>query len=57
MQKLQSMKKDWERVGFHLQRLYKRREKTEDGEVVPTMVHLMESYGSETKPFSRRYSS
>lgn len=55
MQRLQAMKRDWERLGFHLQRLYKRREKTEDGEVVPTMSHLMENYGSETKPFSRRY--
>ena len=55
MQRLQAMKRDWERLGFHLQRLYKRREKTEDGEVVPTMSHLMENYGSETEPFSRRY--
>lgn len=57
MQRLQSMKKDWERVGFHLQRLYKRREKTENGESVPTMIHLMENYGSESEPFSRRYRS
>jgi hypothetical protein len=54
MQKLQSMKKDWERIGFHLQRLYKRREKDEDGNVVPTMSHLMEPYGFEERAYTRR---
>ena len=54
MQKLQSMKKDWERIGFHLQRLYKRREKDNEGKVVPTMSHLMEPYGFEERAYTRR---
>lgn len=54
MQKLQSLKKDYERVGLHLQRLYKRKELTEDGKVIPTMYHLMEPYGFEERPYTRR---
>lgn len=54
MAKLQSMKKDWERTGFHLQRLYKRREKDEKGNIIPTMSHLMEPYGFEERPYTRR---
>lgn len=54
MQKLQALRKYYEGQGLHFQRLYKRREKTDDGEIVPTMSHLMELYGFETRPFTRR---
>lgn len=40
MQKLLAMKKDYEREGFHLQRLYKRRKINEKGEVVSTLGQL-----------------
>lgn len=56
IQRLQAMKKDWERIGFHLQRLYKRREVNDEGKVTPTMSHLMESYGFEEWPYTRRSS-
>lgn len=36
MQKLLTIKKDYEREGFHLQRLYKRRRVNDDGQVVST---------------------
>lgn len=41
MQKLLQMKKDWEREGFHLQRLYKRREKDKDGKIRSTFHTIM----------------
>ena len=41
MQKVLSLKKDYEREGFHLQRLYKRREKNEDGIMQSTMSTLL----------------
>ena len=41
MQKLLQLKKDYEREGFHLQRLYKRREKTEDGIYRSTLGTIM----------------
>ena len=43
MSKLQSLQKEYERKGFHLQRLYKRRKKNEDGIYKPTMDILMET--------------
>lgn len=41
MQKLLQLKKDYEREGFHLQRLYKRREKDENGIYRSTFKDLM----------------
>ena len=41
MSKILSLKKDYEREGFHLQRLYKRRKKGEDGTVHSTFDSLM----------------
>lgn len=43
MQKLLAMKKDYEREGFHLQRLYKRRKINDKGQVVSTFGQIMES--------------
>ena len=43
MNKLQSMKKEYERKGFHLQRLYKRRKIDSNGVYRSTMHTLMES--------------
>ena len=43
MSKLQSLQKEYERKGFHLQRLYKRRKKNENGIYKPTMDTLMET--------------
>ena len=40
MQKILQMKKDYEREGFHLQRLYKRRETNEDGIFQSTLYKL-----------------
>lgn len=51
MQKLLALKKDYEREGFHLQRLYKRRRKDENGKIVSTMDQVME-----TSPGGRIYS-
>jgi len=42
MQKLLQMKKDYEREGFHLQRLYKRRVRDTEGIYRSTMSNLME---------------
>ena len=42
MQKLLQMKKDYDREGFHLQRLYKRRIKDENGIYHSTMSKIME---------------
>ena len=42
MQKLLQMKKDYEREGFHLQRLYKRRVKDHNGVYHTTMSKIME---------------
>lgn len=42
MAKLQSLQKEYERKGFHLQRLYKRREKDGNGVYHSTMHTLME---------------
>ena len=41
MQKLLQLKKDYEREGFHLQRLYKRRQKDENGIYKSTFSSLM----------------
>ena len=42
MSKLLTLKKDYEREGFHLQRLYKRRLKDEDGIMRSTFGTIME---------------
>ena len=42
MQKLLALKKDYEREGFHLQRLYKRRKIDENGIMRSTMHTIME---------------
>ena len=43
MSKLLTLKKDYEREGFHLQRLYKRRLKDEDGIMRSTFGTIMEA--------------
>lgn len=43
MQKLLQLKKDYDREGFHLQRLYKRRKADKDGIYRSTMSCIMES--------------
>ena len=42
MQKLLALKKDYEREGFHLQRLYKRRKADENGIMRSTMGIIVE---------------
>jgi hypothetical protein len=42
MSKLLTLKKDYEREGFHLQRLYKRRLKDEDGIMRSTFDTIMQ---------------
>jgi hypothetical protein len=42
MQKLLALKKDYERLGFHLQRLYKRRKADENGIMRSTFSSIME---------------
>lgn len=49
MSKLLTLKKDYEREGFHLQRLYKRRLKDEDGIMRSTFGTIMEE-----SPIGRR---
>ena len=44
MGKILSLKKDYEREGFHLQRLYKRRKADENGIMRSTMGQIMEVY-------------
>jgi hypothetical protein len=44
MQKLLQLKKDYEREGFHLQRLYKRRKKDENGIYKSTFGSIMEKH-------------
>lgn len=41
MQKLLQLKKDYERIGFHLQRLYKRRKADENGVMRSTFGSIM----------------
>lgn len=41
MQKLLQLKKDYEREGFHLQRLYKRRKVSDSGRVLSTFGKIM----------------
>ena len=48
MSKLLSLKKDYEREGFHLQRLYKRRKRDEDGIMRSTFGSIVEE-----RPISR----
>ena len=43
MQKLVQQKKEYERNGFHLQRLYKRRKKDEQGVYRSTLGEIMSS--------------
>ncbi len=44
MAKILTVQKDYERKGFHLQRLYKRRIVNDNGETKSTMETIMESY-------------
>lgn len=44
MAKILTVQKDYERKGFHLQRLYKRRIVNDEGETKSTMETIMESY-------------
>lgn len=41
MQKLLQLKKDYEREGFHLQRLYKRRKRDKQGNLKSTLGIIM----------------
>lgn len=50
MQKLLTVKKDYEREGFHLQRLYKRRKSDKNGIMRSTMHTIMD-----TSPVGRTY--
>lgn len=43
IKQLQTMKKEYETQGFHLQRLYKRRKKNKDGSIGSTMAMIMET--------------
>jgi hypothetical protein len=43
MAKIQAMKKDYERRGFHLQRLYKRRKTDENGIMRSTFGSIMDT--------------
>lgn len=43
MSKILQMKKDYEREGFHMQRLYKRRKKDKDGVMRSTFGSIMET--------------
>ena len=47
MQKLLAMKKDYEREGFHLQRLYKRRKINDKGQIVSTLAKIVAPQGQE----------
>lgn len=53
MAKLQAMKRDYERRGFHLQRLYKRRKVDENGIMRSTFGSIMEPITKSTKPASK----
>ena len=53
MAKLQAMKRDYERRGFHLQRLYKRRKVDENGIMRSTFGSIMEPIVKSTKPTSK----
>ena len=56
MQKLLQIKKDYERMGFHLQRLYKRRIKDVNGIYHTTIPTIMEELDTEFEPFDRHSS-
>ena len=43
MHKLTNLKKEYERQGFHLQRLYKRRKADKNGAMKSTMSSIMSS--------------
>ena len=43
MAKLQNLKKEYERMGFHLQRLYKRRLADDEGIMRSTFGNIMKS--------------
>lgn len=53
MAKLQAMKRDYERRGFHLQRLYKRRKVDENGIMRSTFGSIMDPIVKSTKPTSK----
>lgn len=48
MQKILTVKKDYEREGFHLQRLYKRRDVDKKGNIVSTFDTIMEESNRDT---------
>jgi DNA topoisomerase IA len=56
MQKLLQMKKDYEREGFHLQRLYKRRLKNQNGIYKSTFSSIMSTSVQDNfqNPFEKR---
>ena len=54
MQKILQMKKDYQREGFHLQRLYKRRISDLNGVYHSTMKKIMEPMSDNELPNSRR---
>ena len=47
IQKLLAIKKDYEREGFHLQRLYKRRKIDNKGKVISTLAKIVAPQGQE----------
>ena len=49
MQKILTIKKDYEREGFHLQRLYKRRIKDKKGNIRSTFVKIITLYENSKK--------
>lgn len=53
MSKIQSMKKDYERVGFHLQRLYKRRKADANGIMRSTFGSIMDPVDYKSTTSSR----
>ncbi len=50
LSKLQSLQKEYERKGFHLQRLYSRRRLNEDGTYKPNMYKIMEEPDESVTP-------
>lgn len=60
MAKLQNLKAEYEREGFHMQRLYSRRKTDKDGKYYSTFGELRENvpagrstYENEIRPFFR----
>lgn len=55
MAKILTVQKDYERKGFHLQRLYKRRIVNDNGETKSTIETIMESYPQGRKVYYNGY--